>query len=214
MKTRYKVLLTVVVFLGLAWQGFGIWLRANGQAFYMPSGSMAPTLPIGARVLGMMHAYDSAPPHRGDIALMDLPGFLYSPGTGAATATFVKRVVGVPGDLLEIKRGVLTRGGIVQSEPFANWSAQAEPRYDLKIQGGQVFLRDAGGEWMCGEVPVSPQQQKQLNTAPSQPIPPDEFFVLGDNRGNSNDSHIFGLVPRAMFKGRVSQQFWPRVRSF
>jgi len=211
-KLKHRILLGTIVFSGVAFQGYSLWFKANAQAFFMPSNSMAPTLPLGARVIGWMHAYDAAPPRRGDLALLNLPLSLVSPGTGSGTTFYAKRVVGVPGDRIELKRGVLTRNGVVQSEPFTQW--KFGPPYDLKILNGRVYSREAGGPWTRSDMLASSSEEKQLGSSPSQPIPPDRFLVLGDNRGNSNDSHVFGLVPRPAFQGRIGQQYWPRLRSF
>ncbi|BCM90148.1 signal peptidase IB [Abditibacteriota bacterium] len=216
MKTKHWILVSVVAIFAIGSTGFSVWFKANAQAFYMPSGSMAPTLPIGARVIGWMHAYDSVAPQHNDIALLKLPLSLVSPGTGGSTTTFVKRVIGLPGDRVEMKRGVLTLNGKVQSEPFIAPPPKTGPNYvyDLKVLGGKVYSRDVGYTWTREGILVSPGEEKQLNSTPTQAIPADKFLVLGDNRGNSNDSHVFGLIPRSSFEGKVGSQFWPRVRSF
>ena len=87
---------------------------------------------------------------------------------------FIKRVIGVPGDTIEIKSGQVIRNGVVVDEPY-------------------VTLRD--GTSMAPVV-----------------VPPDAYFVLGDNRRASNDSRDWGAVPAENIIGRAWLGFWPLDR--
>lgn len=84
---------------------------------------------------------------------------------------FVKRVVGLPGDTVEVRDGNLLINGEVQEEPYITY----KPNY---------------------------------NYGPTT-VPEGEYFVLGDNRASSNDSHLIGTISRDMIKGHVRCVVWP-----
>ena len=126
--------------------------------YYIPSMSMAPTVQAGDSVTADMWHYGDAPPAFGDVVVCDL-------GDGTRV---VKRVVGVPGDTIEMRGPRLVRNGSIVEEPYVS----LERLYNTP---------DAG--------PLT------LGVA--------EFFVLGDNRGNSNDSRYVGPLARDQIFGRV-----------
>lgn len=160
------------------------------QAFYIPSGSMEPTLEPGDRVL-VMKAFDT--PQRGDIIVFEEPrpgkepdrgivsGFFHwlSEGLGFARPAdedFIKRVIGLPGETVELRNGKLFVDGAQISEPYLR---------------GPPDTRDYG--------PVE--------------VPEGKLFVLGDNRLNSNDSRYgLGFVPRDRVVGEAFIIIWPPSR--
>ena len=160
------------------------------QAFYIPSGSMEPTLEPGDRVL-VMKAFDT--PQRGDIIVFENPkpteepdrgivgGFLHwlSEGLGFARPVdedFIKRVIGLPGETVELRNGKLFVDGVQILEPYLE---------------GPPDTRDYG--------PVK--------------VPKGKLFVLGDNRLNSNDSRYgLGFVPRDKVVGEAFILIWPPSR--
>jgi signal peptidase I len=160
------------------------------QAFYIPSGSMEPTLMPGDRVLVNKVLYQ---PHRGDIIVFEDPnpgpqpdrgivgGFLHwlSEGVGfarPASEDFIKRVIGLPGEAVELRRGKLYIDGTPTPEPYLR---------------GRPDLRDF----------------------PPVTVPKDKLFVLGDNRLNSNDSRFgLGFVPVDKVIGRAVVIIWPLTR--
>jgi signal peptidase I len=160
------------------------------QAFYIPSGSMEPTLMPGDRVLVEKVQYH---PSYGDIIVFEDPhpgdqadrgivgGFLHwlSQGLGLsqpADEDFIKRVIGLPGDTVELRRGKLFVNGDRVREPYLT---------------GERDLRDYG--------PVT--------------VPPASLFVLGDNRLNSRDSRFgLGYVPEDRVIGRAFVLIWPPSR--
>ena len=93
---------------------------------------------------------------------------------------FVKRVVGLPGDVVEVKNGVLSVNGVEYDEPYL--SPARTQYFSLPANNFSVTL---------GE---------------------DEYFVMGDNRDNSNDSRAIGFISRDMFVGKVRQIIWPLNR--
>src|SRR5712692_5195715 len=139
------------------------------QARVIPSGSMERTLLIGDHLLVSRFGYDAGvpftdwhvalwrDPHRQQVVIFRAP--LSGP------PDLVKRVIGVPGDTLEIRRGIVLVNDAPLKEPYVNG-------------------------------PVNPHE----NFARVQ-VPPGNYFVMGDNRGNSYDSRYWGFVPRSAIVG-------------
>jgi signal peptidase I len=189
------------------------------QPFSVPSSSMAPTIELGDVVLASKMAYGysrfSPPqilarafvlphgrvaafsPRRGDVVIFRLPR--------DETVDYVKRVIGLPGDKVQLARGQLVVNGVVvpreEREPytmtFAGKTASAA-RYRESLPGGashDIVKRD-GDEGMLDNTPIFT-------------VPVDQYFVLGDNRDNSLDSRLgperqgVGFVPRDNLVGRV-----------
>lgn len=196
----------------VAFVAFLAWGRSNSTLYYVPAGSMSPTIQVNDYIWANPAAYRNSDPKRGDIAMLDLKNSLTLPGTPHPndTVLFVKRIVGVPGDKIEIVNGRLKLNGVWQKEPFAHWDGKYN--YSLKVVGNKVYSRDIGGEWACKNVYTD--DQSQLDKAASNPIPARKYLVLGDNRSNSNDSHVFGFVDRDWIKSRVAYRITPNPRSF
>jgi len=136
------------------------------QAFQVEQYSMEPTLLPHDRVLVNKLIYRVREPHRGDVIVLRYPR---DPGRN-----YIKRIVAVPGDTVEIKSG------------------------HLQINGTAV-------------------EEMYLNGAPSgdygpETVPAGSFFVLGDNRNNSEDSRAFGFLTRAQVVGQASLIYWPPQR--
>jgi len=152
------------------------WFRSNvAQAFRVPSESMLPTLRPGDYVW-VARGADYVPRRR------DL--LTYRPSDHPETA-MVKRVVGLPGDTLELRDKVLWVNGLKLFEPYA-WHA------DSTVYPANLAVRDNYG-------PVV--------------VPEDAWFVLGDNRDNSNDSRMTGFVAAANVIGRAYRIYWPLDRA-
>lgn len=137
---------------------------------YIPSDSMVPTLQIGDRLVVEKVTYYLRPPTTGDIVVFDPPAQLLEFGYTPDKA-FIKRVIGTPGDVIQIQDGIVFLNGHPLAEPYI-----AEP----------------------------PDY-----TMPPVRVPADEYFVMGDNRNNSNDSHVWGFLPRQNMIGRAVFCFFP-----
>jgi signal peptidase I len=172
------VLLTLVIFLAV---------RAVVQNFKVEGASMEPSLHSGqyllinkigyARLQGtpayaLVHPDSSTPsdpgylfggPQRGDIIVFRSPV--------QPDKDFIKRVIGVPGDTVEIRGGQV----LVNGAPL-----------------DESYIRD-----------------RPPYVAPRQVVPPGHYFVLGDNRPNSSDSHVWGLVPADNIIGKAWVSYWP-----
>jgi signal peptidase I len=141
------------------------------QPFYIPSGSMEPTLNVGDRVLVNKLSYDVHAVHRGDIVVFKKPPSDTTPGV----KDLIKRVIGLPGE------NISGRDGHV----FINGHELAEP-------------------WLPKGVTTAP--------FPTTVIPPGDYFMMGDNRGDSADSRIIGPIPKGLFIGRAFLRVWPLSR--
>ena len=138
------------------------------EAFWIPSGSMIPTLEIGDRVLVNKFIYRFTEPDRGDIIVfrsVDNPN-----------EDLIKRVVALPGDEIAVRRGRLLLNGEPQKEPFTN----------KKFPDRSFYARTT--------------------------VPEGHVFVMGDNRGNSADSRVFGPLPKKNIEGEAFLRFWPPHR--
>jgi len=161
----------------------------------VPSGSMRPTVLEGERVFVNRAAYDLkvpfttwrlarwSDPSRGDIVV------LYSPHDGNR---LLKRVVGVPGDRIEMKDNQL----IVNGTP-AVYEDTGGPDGDSPVLRESVFDREH-------LVEVAPQGTAASTFGPVT-VPPSSYLVMGDNRDNSFDSRFFGFVPRSEILGRATR---------
>ncbi len=152
------------------------------QAFYIPSESMVPTLVPHDRILVNKFIYRLNEPQRGDIIVFDAPREAL---TGAERKDFVKRLIGLPGDLVEVKHadGVYINGRRLEEAPGV-----ALPDYD--------WPRDNAGRF--GSEPYR--------------IPDGYYLVLGDNRPESNDSHSWGVLEAERVLGKAVVVFWPPTR--
>ena len=170
---------------------------------YVPSGSMEPNLLAGDVVFINKLAYDFrvpftftrlarwAEPARGDIVVC------FAPDDGTR---LVKRVIGLPGDVAELRANVLYLNGVRQQytplDPAVGHAiAKAE-------QGHAVFAREQL-DTHAHTVMALPPVPARRNFGPLT-LPADSYLTLGDNRDNSRDSRYFGVMPRRAIIGRVN----------
>ncbi len=144
------------------------------EAFFIPSESMVHTLEVGDRVLTNKFIYRFTEPERGDI-------LVFKSVDGSSDLKdrkdLIKRVVGVPGDTIQVRRGKLFVNGEAQKEPYVN-----EETVDF-------------------QAPYGPKK-----------VPEGHVFMMGDNRGNSSDSRVFGPLPKENIEGQAFLRFWPLNR--
>jgi len=189
---------------------------AIAEPFYVPSGSMEPTLLIGDELLATKFPYGysgaslpsffSAPktarilsslPERGDVVVFRWPG--------DRSEIWVKRVIGLPGDRIGVRNGrVWLNGAPLDVRPAGTGESEVEDgsviaaaRYIETLPGGR-------------EHPIFKLvRHSELDNTPDVVVPPDHVFVMGDNRDNSADSRIpvraggVGLLPTDDLVGRV-----------
>jgi signal peptidase I len=177
------------------------------RTFFIPSGSMEPTLQIHDVLLVNEFEYRVSKPHDGDIVVFPPPI--------ETTNDFIKRLIGSPGETLRVHEGVVYRNGKALDEPYE----MQKPLYEMEIKNYGVYV---DGE------PLDPQQAnippRDKWQAPDR-IPAGCYFMMGDNRNNSEDSHIWGFAQlggtfatgpeaghKAGFTGHAFLLFWPPNR--
>jgi signal peptidase I len=186
------VVVATAIFFALTIQAFAV------KPYRVPSLSMSPTLKIGQRILvdrfshlvgqhpdlGEVTVF--TPPQGAETMTCGTPGegpfntsgaashrSCATPTPARAGKTFVKRIVGLPGDTIAISHGHVIRNGKPASEPFAS---------SCESQG-------------CNLGAIT--------------IPPGSYFMMGDNRGNSEDSRFWGPLPEKWIIGQAFATYWP-----
>ena len=194
MKALIELVITVAiaVVLALLIQAFIV------KPYRIPSPSMVPTLDVGQRVLTNRLAGNPSvgdievfhPPHGADFDDPECGNpnqggqggpeaqACNKPTAAESSQTFIKRVVGVPGDTIQIVNGHVIRNGVREKD-------------DYTLQ--------------CGDGP-------SCNFGKPIKIPPGYYFMMGDNRGASDDSRFWGPVPSKWLIGTAFFTYWPPDR--
>jgi len=165
------------------------------QPVRIPSSSMEPTLLVGDFLLlnkrpMLGRAGGLLPP---DIIDHDDVIVFYD-SAGDSSTHLVKRVVGLPGDRIHLRDGIVYRNGIPLSEPFA-----------VRRTSPADFYRDDFPDLQTLDLRVNPAwwiALRRLAPSGELTVPADNYFVLGDNRNDSEDSRYWGFVPRAAIVGK------------
>lgn len=149
------------------------------QAFYIPSASMEPTLEKGDRVLVNKLSYRAHDVRRGDVVVFEIPKDSIGPD---GINDLIKRVIGLPGDTIESRDGVVYINDRRLSEPY--------------LPKGTLTGDPSNGS--------NPEIRRQV-------IPDGRVFVMGDNRANSHDSRYEdrGPIPIDSIVGRAFILVWP-----
>jgi signal peptidase I len=201
-KSASSLIETVVTVAALA----GLALLINAfvvKPYYIPSNSMEPTLIIGQRVLVNRLAMDFSEPHVGGIYVFHPPKdaeqqlcgakrYTVTPGQAAcsepeskeASVTFIKRLVAGPGD-------------------------------EIYIKDGHVFRRAAGTSRFVAEKDsyiARCEESTECDFPKPIKIPQGHWFMMGDNRGESDDSRFWGPVPTGWIIGQAIITYWPPDR--
>ena len=157
-----RILREVVITVLIAVAVFAC-LRLTMQSYTVVMSSMEPNFEQGDCIMVNKVSYGSSQPQRGEVIVFNPP--FYSPHP------YIKRVIGLPGDIVEIKNGKVSINGTPLQEEYI----------------------------------MAPSNEPM----PAIQVPDDQYFVLGDNRNSSNDSHNGWMVPRDNIIGKAWFVYWP-----
>jgi signal peptidase I len=181
------------------------------QNFAIPSASMASTLLVGDHVV--VDRASLAPPSAGPrlVPYRELrrgePVVFYKPHPETPDLILVKRCIGVPGDHIHLQDGVVYVNGVAQKEPYAQqprddgdpWHALNPYRDDFPAISPEN-IPGVTATWTL-DLPGHIRGEDLV-------VPPDSYFVMGDNRTRSLDSRYWGFVPRQNLIGRPLFIYW------
>ena len=151
------------------------------QTFFIPSGSMEPTLQIGDRILVNKLSYHFHGVDRGNIVVFSRPPTENC--GGPEVNDLVKRVIGLPGDVISLSGGYVYIDGKKLDE---SWLPASEQGITVAGPAGNTS-----------------------NLARPYRVPNDNYFVMGDNRTDSCDSRYWGPISRSLIVGKVELRVWP-----
>ncbi|MFK7930651.1 MAG: signal peptidase I [Myxococcota bacterium] len=184
------------------------------QPFSIPSTSMVPTLLIGDHVVVTKYSYglwvpnptsyqrweiwDWADPQHGDIIVFRFPN--------KKAVHYIKRVVAVAGDKIEVQNNQIVLNGVVQPRTTIG---QYEYQDDCVTEGGTLWTEDLNG---MTHAKLTDKNPSPLASRGPFTVPEGHVFVMGDNRDNSGDSRQWGMVDEELIMGKA-QFVWVSFRS-
>ncbi len=212
---EYSESIGVAVFVALLLRAFVV------EAFQIPSGSMIPTLEVGDHIFVSKFSYgfsipftdtkilQYAEPQRGDVIVFKFPQ--------DHSTDYIKRVVGLPGDVVEMR----------QEELYINGKPVQREKSDRPCDLGEVTeapererpsnLFDECETWVetLGSKRHETIQEpgRGGRDFPRTVVPAGRLFVMGDNRDNSSDSRVWGFVDLSLVKGRALVIWWSRAEN-
>ncbi len=167
-----------------------------GEIRWIPSASMRPTLIEGDRIFVERFSRFYSTPQRGDVMVFYPPSediktdawsvFARLTGFFCKDVAYIKRVIGIPGDKLEVKEFVNGKFKVYIND---------KPLDEPYIMSEDDYI-PCSSDMFCGPMR----------------IPAGQYFMMGDNRGNSQDSRFWGFLPKERFIGKAVFLFWPPTR--
>ena len=186
---------------------FGMILVRSAIAdwYTVPSGSMYPTLMIGDRIIADRIAYDLKLPFT-DIVLQHLAdpkrGDIVTFASPVDGERLVKRLIGVPGDSVELRDEILYLNGVPAS--YESASGAVATRLSPDYSGQQIVLEEKTAD-SHRPITLMPERHGVLRSFGPMQVPQGQYLMLGDNRDNSQDSRYIGFVKRELITGRVGR---------
>ncbi|NGZ07520.1 MAG: signal peptidase I [Magnetococcales bacterium] len=176
------------------------------EPFKIPSGSMIPTLLVGDYLFVNKFAYGYRLPYtrqrifmgegpkRGEIAVFEFPK--------DPTKDYIKRIIALPGDRIAYReKRLFVNGQLIAQQVEGSYVYVNE--FEQKVESQRLTEN-------LGDRPhaILVRPQANMDQWTDETVPPDHYFVLGDNRDNSNDSRYWGMVPTHRLVGRAVALFW------
>ncbi|MBE9604901.1 signal peptidase I [Acetobacteraceae bacterium H6797] len=191
------------------------------EPFNIPSGSMIPTLLVGDYLFVSKYSYGYSKhsflfspdifegrifgrlPDRGDVAVFKLPR--------DGSTDYIKRIVGLPGDRIQMKGGILYVNGVaVKREALGLYTVEGDgPRITVR-RFRETLPASPGAPPKAHDI-LEAQDDGPLDNTPEYLVPPDHVFAMGDNRDNSADSRVMsqvGFIPVENLVGRAEFLFF------
>jgi len=194
-----------MIFLRKFWQNnklfilfillMSVFRSAVADWYTVPTGSMQPTIKEGDRIIVNKMAYDlnfpfsqisllsTGEPKRGEIVVFE---------SKAADNRLIKRMIGLPGDVIEMKNEAI----------FIN---DKELSYQITKQNAQQLFATEQVDTITHTIRIEKNGSDQLSNFGPITVPKGHYLVLGDNRRNSSDSRVYGFVPRHELKGKATK---------
>jgi signal peptidase I len=167
------------------------------KPYHIPAGSMIPTILIGDNLFVSKTAYKNSQPKLGDVAVFRS---VVKPDTD-----FIKRVIGAPGDRIQMKEGILYINDVpCPVEPAGEYETVNDDGTVSKVPQYIETLPNGLKHPILKQVPFG---TARMDNTPVYEVPIGHYFVMGDNRDASNDSRVQGLIgyiPLKNFVGRAS----------
>ncbi len=176
------------------------------QQSKIPTGSMIPTLLVGDYIMVNKFIYSPSPGslertllpvrdiRRGDIVVFKYPE--------EPEKDYIKRVIGLPGEFIEIRDKIVYINGVPLEEPYKAHENEMTPESWVKIKEGEAPLSSAA------PATRRPGGYGRESDFEQILIPEGHYFCMGDNRDNSKDSRSWGTVPRENIKGKAFIIWW------
>lgn len=212
------------------------------QAYFIPTGSMNPGLLRDDHLLANKFIYRVRAPRHGEVAVFKAPPAL---AKIEGNKDFIKRVIGVPGDTIEVRQGLV----YINDRPYNHsqiedlFGVQRMTDYGqetwIKFHKNYLTITQDGSTrkiskkelaetvgYSDAKVEIRPgvviRNGKPLDEPyttedpnydyPKKKAPPRSLFMMGDNRNNSLDSHVWGFLPMEFVQGKAMFNFWPPRR--
>jgi len=195
---RPVVYVAFVALVGIVWQqgAFRLWKAYVAEAFRNPSVAGEPTLLVGDYFYVVKFPASARRP--------GLDSLIVFPSLEEPALRVFKRAVGLPGDTLSMRDGVLYRNGRQVSEPYAR-------RHDSPSYTNDRFVSKMRA-WQVPHLIGADPARYLPTTRDWGPlvVPPDSFFAMGDNRDESYDSRFYGFIPLASASGRPRRIYFSR----